>query len=152
MCPCKCSTLGKSRCNWWRWDESAWLSCALSFLWMVEGLWHRQKVSFLVVVRCYSCQRAGATFVLSGGDFSGAVRFSCSVLFSFERDPSKTSSECTPWGKALGSQARNLYTSAEVATSLRNECWAESLLMLSVGSEWHRGITEAAAEQKTWDD
>lgn len=46
------------------------------------------------------------------------------------------------------SQSRNSYASAEVATFLLNESPAESLLILDVGSEGHRGITEEAAEQK----
>ena len=41
-----------------------------------------------------------------------------------------------------------MYASAEVATFLLNESRAGSLLILDVGSEWHRGITEEAVEQK----
>jgi len=41
-----------------------------------------------------------------------------------------------------------LYAAAEVATFPQNESRAESLLILDVGSEWHRGTTEEAAEQK----
>lgn len=71
------------------------------------------------------------------------------LCFPLEEDQSKRSSGCAAWRKALRSQARNLYASAEVATFLLNEFQAESLLILDVGSEWHRGITEEAAEQKT---
>jgi len=46
----------------------------------------RKGLSFLVVARLYNYQRAGADLVLlatgvSGGDFAGAVRFSCSIIF-----------------------------------------------------------------------
>lgn len=124
------------------------------YSWMKGCGTGRKRAPFLVVVRFYSCQRAGADLALvdvgvSGGDFADVVRFSCSIIFSlWKRQVKKKSSGCIAWRKMLRSQARNSYASAEVATFLLNESPAESLLILDVGSEWHRGITEEAAEQK----
>lgn len=156
MCPCKRSTLGKSRCNWWRWDESVWSCCAISFLWLDEGLWHRQKESVFsghckVLQLSEGWSRPCAC--RCWGDwrwlFADVVRFSCSIIFSLWKwQVKKKSSGCIAWRKTLRSQARNSYASAEVATFLLNESPAESLLILDVGSEGHRGITEEAAEQK----
>lgn len=121
----------------------------------------RKRASFLVVVRFYSCQRAEADLALvdvgvPGGDFllmwlDLAVRFSCSIIFSLWKWQVKKKFQ---WVHSMKkdasepSQSRNSYASAEVATFLLNESPAESLLILDVGSEGHRGITEEAAEQK----
>lgn len=121
--------------------------------WMKGSGTSRRRASFLVDVRYYRCQRVGVDLVLvavgaSGGDFADAVRFSCSIMFPLRKRAVKKIQQVHRT-KVLRSQARNLYASAEVATFLLNEFRAEILLILDVGSEWHRGITEEAAEQKT---